>query len=526
MPSHRHDELERAAARAIMEAGLSWREGPQRIHGSVLLKYALVLRLEQSPYTGCTNELRECAAEQAPEAAMALAEAAQSSPEPPCDPLEFLRLAHYPYALQRIANLAADTLISERLCPEVEVRTETLTPGQVNVILGGARPHAVVFDAFPHVANELYPLMVDAVAAGGGQAVIGVHSEWIRCTPAQGRSTPRAGAARAILYDARRDVLVEASVPEGEEIGFASALLLCLGPEEERDRHRALSVRLSRCKVAVRNPYRGSALADNKSATVAAWRKAGLATPKTVMAISLSGLQAGVELLSRYGCTARGLVLKPNMGTEGRRVTVLPTSLEGALDPNPLQQALADTLHQDGGWLVQELRGNVGVRAEAGRPRCAAKDAAPVPVVFRLVVSAVEGAWEVESGFAVAAARRDLPASPSRGGVVLPLAEAWGALASTDPPYQPIAPTERDWRTLVRAAEEGAQALAAVRKGAFPTLLGLDILLERGDDGRLNPVLLEANARPAGLGHCRFVARSGPGYTPGVSLRIWRRPNP
>lgn len=50
-----------------------------------------------------------------------------------------------------------------------------------------------------------------------------------------------------------------------------------------------------------------------------------------------------------------------------------------------------------------------------------------------------------------------------------------------------------------------------------PVLTGVDLLL---DDG-LAPVLLEANGRPAGHGHARFVTPDGPGDEPGVSVAMW-----
>ncbi|HEX2949739.1 MAG TPA: hypothetical protein VHV83_09250, partial [Armatimonadota bacterium] len=52
---------------------------------------------------------------------------------------------------------------------------------------------------------------------------------------------------------------------------------------------------------------------------------------------------------------------------------------------------------------------------------------------------------------------------------------------------------------------------------------GVDLLLDADDGGTIQPILLEANGRPAGMGHSRFITPDGPTDEPGVTMHLWQR---
>jgi hypothetical protein len=74
----------------------------------------------------------------------------------------------------------------------------------------------------------------------------------------------------------------------------------------------------------------------------------------------------------------------------------------------------------------------------------------------------------------------------------------------------------------VEVAQSGVRALSVPLGKSMPALVGLDLLLDFDEDGSLCPVLLEANGRPAGMGHARFTTPDGPGDEPGVTRKLWQ----
>jgi hypothetical protein len=68
------------------------------------------------------------------------------------------------------------------------------------------------------------------------------------------------------------------------------------------------------------------------------------------------------------------------------------------------------------------------------------------------------------------------------------------------------------------------RALAEQAASLFPHLylLGLDVLLDLDENGKIIPVFLEANPRPAGMCHSRLCAEEPfQAAEIGVSLRLW-----
>ncbi len=349
----------------------------------------------------------------------------------------------------RAVDLALDALESAPLAP-----VPHLAPPQR---LPAAPVTALCFSAFPHIANEVYPLLVDACVAGA--SAVAVHRDWLR----------DGGFRRALWLDDDGG-LTEADVLDAPPI--ARALALALDLRHERADHARLEAALPGAHWL--NPTAGTDVLDDKAQTGHLWGQGGLPTPR---------MRRPGEPATALGET---VIVKSRNGTEGRGVARVPAATVADDDPR----------------LVMEVRGDVTVRG--------------CPCALRLNVS-WDGAPHAESGYAVVAGTPEGIASAGAGGRVIALADAWAALCRAD--GTPVAPTRADWQRLLALAEAG---VAALHLGpATPALVGVDLLLDAAPDG-LAPVLLEANGRPAGHGHARFVTPDGPGDEPGVSLRIWR----
>ncbi|MHB9107239.1 MAG: hypothetical protein ACYDCO_09315 [Armatimonadota bacterium] len=382
----------------------------------------------------------------------------------------------------RVADLAIDALLSERLAPEVLLLPERRAlPGPV---------HALVFSAFTHCTHELYPLLVDALTAG--VPAVGAHESWL----GEGR------LRRGILLDAEANRLLEMDFDRPVTVDRAQVLALDLTREAES--HRQIERSLS--GVPFTNPYAGARFLDDKVWTTSVWATDGLDVPAFLAFNPGTPDTAMRGALADWLCTHNPrLVVKPADGTEGRGVALVDFAQAG-------ERANCFTrlnrLIERGPALVMEERGLLRYAAPWG----------PVRFTFRLNVC-WDGtrAW-AESGYAQAAGSPEGVASAGRGGRVVPLAEVWAHLQQPD--GQPFPAGNADWQAVMHTAEAGTAALAEALGPDMSRLIGLDLLLDLGDDG-IVPVLLEANPRPAGMSHACFVTAEGPTTEPGATRRLF-----
>ena len=205
-------------------------------------------------------------------------------------------------------------------------------------------------------------------------------------------------------------------------------------------------------------------------------------TPATHRTDSATDLQA---LLQRYGA----LALKPPDATQSHAVALVntPTDLEH------YRRASADS------FLVQPRRDGVLYQSPQG---------ARHTLVLRLNVSWDGACHRAESAYAQIGRDTASPAGGA-GSRALSLDEALAGLCRRSdgaPVPWPASALAR----LRRTAEQAAAPFAGL------LLIGIDIVLDLDADDTPVPVLLEANARPAGLGHARLLADGQAGIAPGL----------
>ncbi|MHB9129886.1 MAG: hypothetical protein ACYDBB_02200 [Armatimonadota bacterium] len=398
-------------------------------------------------------------------------------------------LAHQ-VILSRIIDLTLDAILSERLSPELLLAVQPK-------LLPSLPIHALVFSAFPHVTNELYPLIVDAyvddVNRPGGRSlqVIGIHEEWL------------IGGAlrRAILFDEDTQGLIEADI--AGQPSLASAQVLSLNLREEQACHQRIEKRLA--GIPLSNPAAGASFLDDKAKTGTVWTQAKIATPSFLTITNDLSQKRLRKLLEDF--RPSHAVIKPVDGTEGRGVHLVELSSRKCRDE--AEKHIKAVLKHSDRAILAEDRGGLRYAGPDG------------PVRFTMRVNACwdgEHVW-VESGYAQVAVAPGEIASAGRGGRLIALPELWRKLCW--PTGLPFLPTATAWEGVVQSVTAGVVALARILGTDMPALVGIDILLDPGEDGNIIPILLEINPRPAGMSHSRLIDCQGPGEEPGVTSHLW-----
>ena len=405
--------------------------------------------------------------------------------------------------LARVAEMAWQRLRAGADAPALRIAPESLSAESISELLPGDINFALIFAAeaiYFQDALETFHADERRWRDLGGSAtksrrpvinIFAVHLDWL----VHGGKTRRA--------------LVVDGTGMAEEVTFESPLpvhaaeIVHLPIEGEQELHRRLSDYCARHHILEVNPYPSAERADSKFWAHTLWRERGIATPKAwLVERSVSPRRivpflrdALEQMRTRERKTA--LYVQPNRGTEGRgvvRLEVDPREIERLGCAHPAVTAIERLLSEDD-VLLREERGNVRFRwpEDGGLRR----------VAFRVHVAWNGRRFAAESGFAqVAADETAAAASRGRGGIVVGLVTAMRSLHRRGRSrWTPVVPSRDDLERMKRAAIAAAEAINAdLREEELLKHLGIDLVLEFGR-GRLEPVVMEANARPAGLTH-------------------------
>jgi len=325
--------------------------------------------------------------------------------------------------------------------------------------------------------------------------VLGVHHSWL----GEGMR-----ARRALIADhSGRACEVAFSEPQPVQV----VETLHLPRRTEKDLHRQISTACARTHIPEVNPYEtASERADDKMQTAELWcsfRDADGSSLETPLArlvprrASRDAVAAAARQLLNGRATAE-VVVQPNHGTEGWLVEAGQVS---AVDPDVMGVAqLAEMILPHDEVLIREARGNVRFEKNGERRR----------IAFRINVACDGDRFVAESGFAqVAPDATTFAASRGRGGEIVALDEALRSLCCDDVSgWHRVVPTASDLEAICAAASRAAVALnSGLRAERFLKHMGIDMVLEAHASG-VTPVLLEANARPAGLASSRKIRPS------------------
>lgn len=326
---------------------------------------------------------------------------------------------------------------------------------------------ALVFGAQEsNFSDVVLSLQADALSAGAEVSVLGVHEGWLR----------KEKVARALVVDDSGEVVLRDFSPP---LRPDYVWVLHLPSVGEREVHRSMSYVLK--DLPQINPYPASERADDKAETHRLWD--GLPTP--AWKLLERGSKGDLESFLRKH--ARVVVL-PNHGTEGRDVEHFCAGDERIWEHVGHIMSYDDVL-------LREERGELMFRDEEGRL---------LRFCLRVHVAWDGGRFVAESGFVQVAPSEGSPvASRGRGGRILPTTHVLRNLRFKGGRWFPA---EEDISLLKEISERAAWALnEGLDEGEMLKFIGLDVVLEVDEGGRLIPVLLEANPRPAGLQHSRSL---------------------
>ncbi len=379
---------------------------------------------------------------------------------------------------QRLTELVFDRILSEPLAPPVLLSPEK-EAGPPNDL-----PFwAVVYNDTSQIANELYVLMIDAYAAEE-RTVVGIHIDDIE----------QSATEKTIWWDEDADVLREAELID--PIIFDGALLLGLGPDREAESHGKIRQRLGQMKLL--NPPEAAKRCDDKSAALKLWSQFGVPSPATA---SIDPRASHVNVTEAINELPAGdaYISKPVSGTGATGVHFWNSA-----------EVTDDVMRElyDHPFLIQTwVRLAMTVHPFSG---------AVVPFVLRLHV--VDGS--VESGYAVVGnSPEDRVISVARGARPTPIDRA---MAQVFVAGVQRAVTQKEWQGICQVAESAHSAInSGLTESEEIRITGID-LVPTDQNGNLVGVVLEANARPAGLAHGLAVGRDPlMARRPTVSEKLW-----
>ncbi|MFQ6098897.1 MAG: hypothetical protein ACE5O2_14300 [Armatimonadota bacterium] len=419
--------------------------------------------------------------------------------------------------LRRLAEVVEERHRAGAEAPALRLAAHPLSPDEARRLLPGEVNIAMLFNAeMVLVQDALHALANDAAVesarvSGSGVNVLAVRLDW--------RTADRAHAARAIIVDRcglPKQVAFRRPVP------LHAAYVLHLKRLSERSTHQRASAECRQAGLGEVNPHPCAALADDKWATYRLWtvraplESQALHVPRTWLLKRTARADDARRTMQEALAKVCAIYVQPRHGTEGRLVA----RFERAQAEAAARHAV-DLILPDDDAVIREARGNVCCLGASG-----ANGGEPRQIALRVHVAWDGRRFVAESGFAqVAGDEAPDVASRGRGGSIVAIAEALSNLRHRDgAPCRWVPVTSRDLAEVRAACEAAAKALnPCAQPRDYLKHIGLDVVLEATATGRLRPVLLEANARPAGLNHSRWLPDAdAPGADLGVTRALFR----
>jgi len=407
----------------------------------------------------------------------------------------------------RIALLVWEQLLGERSAPELRISPKPISDNEQEELLGERPVVLIVFESFPNVVNECFPLLVDGLVYnldtfGRVRWLVGLaHVSWLdaRCRP-----------DRLILYNTIKNQLIETDVQPPPSLG--ALLALCMSPRA----HRRVSFLANDNQILELNPYARSAeWADSKIVAYDLWRERHVPTPRSGLILKGSDIDEIASRLRAFCMDAPRKLdepelysFQPNSGTEGHGVDRWIVNMDEQPDWHNIAEEIAPLISSDD-VLIREVVGNVRFYPpESIKGRTCD---------LRINVTFDGTDYHAESGYLqVAGDEENWISSTGRGGLICKFSR--GALTKLrDPGGNTV---NIDFNTMMDLSD-----IAVSAAKVFPglSLVGVDLKLEVEAGGQVEAYVLDANPRPAGLTHSEFLPLKTPGTEPGVTRHIWRR---
>jgi len=438
--------------------------------------------------------------------------------------------------LKRVAEIAVERLCGGPEAPSLRIAPKRLTRYDIKEALGEGLNFGLIFGAESiYFQDTVLAFQADEARSRLHQArrvnVLGVHMRWL---------TEAGEATRSLLVD-KTGLVKEVQFEEAVSLHVVQTLHLPRAGEILL--HQRISQLFENKGIDQINPYGASARADDKAWTHCLWERYlgdkilspdfQLIGRTSTVQQALTALRTFVEKIGRrQGLQVLGVVLQPNKGTEGymvERFEVDPAKTYEIDEDHPVVHHLMALLKEDDA-ILREERGNVRFYSDE-TPEERNKG-------YRRMALRVNVAWGgsgffAESGYAqVSRDAQTFAASRGRGGSIVDIDKALLNLYyPRDSTWVRLIPTGADIARIKQAAVNALQALnAGLPKGGYLKMVGIDIVLEveaAEEEGIIQPVVLEANPRPAGLSHLREIQEiSGEKPKPMISTALFNTLRP
>ena len=416
--------------------------------------------------------------------------------------------------LKRIAEIAVERLRGGSEAPALRIAPKPLTRYNIKEALEEGLNFGLIFGAESiYFQDTVLAFQADEAYSRPQQArkvnVLGVHVGWL---------TESGEATRSLLVD-KTGLVKEVQFEEAVPLHVVQTLHLPrIG---EISLHQRASQLFEKKGIDQINPYGASARADDKAWTHRLWEQypgdkilspaSQLIMRPSTFQEALTALRTFVERIDgRQGLRVLGVVLQPNKGTEGymvERFEVDPAKIYAIDEDHPAVQHLMALLKEDDA-LIREEKGNIRFYSDETPEE---RDKGYRRVALRLNVTWNGSGFFAESGYAqVSRDAQTFAASRGRGGTVVDIDEALLNLYYLrDGAWARLILTEGDIAKIKQTAINALQALnTGLPEKGYLKMVGIDMVLEVEDVGgerMIQPVVLEANPRPAGLSRLREI---------------------
>jgi hypothetical protein len=412
-----------------------------------------------------------------------LSQLAKITPTYPDAEKAFKALKNCPHYRSRILQIAREKKRSEALAPELLIYPSPVTPQQISTWTSGEFFHGLICTDMHLFTNEFYALAIDAFTSDSSITgrprfnLLGIKDSWI---------DEQSCATRAILVDFERLRLIETDLPQPQKLD--SVQFISLG-RNEIEVHQALSERLECIQV---NPFKYSWPADDKISSYKLWKSRSIPIPDTLPITKIN--RAAISFVEQH----EESILKPNFATGGQGATFLRSEID-------LHRVWANN-SVDVEWILQARKDTVLFKKSDNDQ--------PQTLVIRLNVGGqTPSSLKVESVYTQIGADRWSPASTKHDSRIISKQDLKGKTGYIEGKHwRPLELNDLFWSQAYTLAEQAA----SIYPGLF--LAGIDLIVDVDSTDQPTCIVLEANARPAGLCRSRCI-KDG---KPKISSQLWK----
>ncbi len=326
--------------------------------------------------------------------------------------------------------------------------------------------------------------------------IVAVRTDWLERTKA---------SAKRVIFTTSGFSVEEAEMEKPIKIDFV--MLTSLNVNTEQKRHYELSQWFENNGVNVINPDCSSERADNKYVAYKLLLSKNILTPVTeIIQQNSSSLIIDNKVglfLKNLNNFNKNVVILPNHGTEGRFVRRYLVSKNKNVKTTVKKiVSYIKTILVFDDVVLREECGNVKYLIQNQSIKSFRQ------TIFRINVSYNGTKLESDSGYAeIAGDDNSVVSSPLLGGSIMPLSEAVSnlyALQNLDGKKK-VDITDNIISLIKQAAENSVNAINKdLNENQILKIAGVDIVLDY-QNSRIVPIVLEINARPAGLSRAEQI---------------------